>query len=134
MRKSMHNKDYMGDINMTPMIDIMLVLLVIFMITAPMLVTGIDVDIPKTKQVKALKENEKPIIVSLTGKAEIYVGSMRVEMKDLREKLMLIAEGNKGCEIFMKADRKMPYGNVMNVMGKIVDAGFEKVSLVTDVE
>lgn len=127
-------KKYMSDMNMTPMIDVMLVLLVIFMITAPMLVTGVDVNLPKTKKAKVLKENEKPIVVSINNKGEFYIGSMKIELAVLLEKLKVIAANNKVGEVFIKADKTIQYGRVVEAMGKIIDAGFEKVSLVTDLD
>lgn len=127
-------KKYMSDMNMTPMIDVMLVLLVIFMITAPMLVTGVDVNLPKTKKAKVLKENEKPIVVSINNKGEFYIGSMKIDLATLLEKLKVIATNNKIGEVFIKADKTIQYGRVVEAMGKIIDAGFEKVSLVTDLD
>lgn len=127
-------KKYMSDMNMTPMIDVMLVLLVVFMITAPMLVTGVDVNLPKTKKAKVLKENDKPIVVSINNKGEFYIGSMKIDLATLLEKLKVIATNNKIGEVFIKADKTIQYGRVVEAMGKIIDAGFEKVSLVTDLD
>lgn len=134
MKNFDNRKKYMSDMNMTPMIDVMLVLLVIFMIAAPMLVTGVDVNLPKTKQSKALKESEKPIVVSVTSKNEIFIGSAKISPEDFLEKLKLIHSESNGCEIFVKGDKDIQYGRLVNIVGKITDAGFEKVSLVTELD
>lgn len=134
MRRLYGTKQYMSEMNMTPMIDVMLVLLVIFMITAPMLSTGIDVNLPKTKQANNLKENESPIIISINKDGAIYIGSLKIVEKELLTRLQSICKANKSGEIFIRADRNILYGKVVAIMGKITNAGFEKVSLVTDIE
>ncbi|MBI1180016.1 MAG: protein TolR [Alphaproteobacteria bacterium] len=120
----------MAQINVTPFVDVMLVLLIIFMVTAPLLSTGVKVDLPQTKA-KPLSEEAKPLSVSLRADGSIYVQDSEVEMNTLIERLRAIADVSKDTRIFVRADEKLPYGRVMQVMGAISGAGFNRVALVT---
>lgn len=125
---------YSSDINMTPLIDVMLVLLVVFMITAPMLVTGVDVDLPKTKNVKALKDSKKPLVISIDNNSNIFVGTLKINLNELEKKLKAMIDVNPDSEVLIVADKGLLYDFVLNIMGKVTNAGFEKVSLVAKAE
>ncbi len=125
----------MSDINITPMVDVMLVLLIIFMVTAPLLVTGVPVDLPDSKA-KALKADEKPVQVSIDRKGEVFIDQQRVAAAMLPAKLMAIREARSGAgdepRVYVRADRSLDYGRVMGIVGEVSAAGFRKVALVSD--
>lgn len=125
------NRRMMSEINVTPMVDVMLVLLVIFMITAPMMTQGIDVDLPKTTS-KALRQKEKPVVITINKKGQIFLNRIRGSQKMLREQLTKLAmnDGNKR-PVFLKADKRVQYGLVAAVMADIKAAGFNKLGMVT---
>jgi biopolymer transport protein TolR len=121
----------MSEINVTPLVDVMLVLLIIFMVTAPMLTAGVPVDLPETKAAP-LPGSDEPLSISIKSKGRIYLQESQVELEDLAEKLKAIAGENKDARIFVRGDRKVDYGFVMQVVGEINTAGFTRVGLVTD--
>jgi biopolymer transport protein TolR len=123
----------MAEINVTPMVDVMLVLLIIFMVTAPLLVAGVPVDLPETKA-GALDQEQKPVQISLEATGALFIDDAPVEPADLPARLAVIAtrggeEG--GPRIYLRADRGLDYGRVMQVMGEINNAGLRKVALVS---
>ena len=123
----------MAEINVTPMVDVMLVLLIIFMVTAPLLVAGVPVDLPDSKA-KALDQEAKPVQISLDGAGAIFIDEVPVTESDLGGKLAGIAASNGeegGPRIFLRADRALDYGRVMRVMGELNSAGLRKVALVS---
>ncbi len=126
-----NSRKMMSEINVTPMVDVMLVLLVIFMITAPMMTQGVDVDLPKTTS-KSLRQKEKPVVITINKKGEIYLNRIRGSQKMLREQLTKLAmnDGNKR-PVFLKADKRVQYGLVAAVMADIKAAGFNKLGMVT---
>ena len=121
----------MSEINVTPLVDVMLVLLIIFMITAPMMTQGVDVDLPETTS-KPLKQKEKPIIITINKKGEIYLNRIKGSQKILKQQLMEIAQkGGTNRSIFLKADKKVQYGLVVSVMSDIKETGFNKLGMIT---
>ena len=123
----------MAEINVTPMVDVMLVLLIIFMVTAPLLVAGVPVDLPDTKA-GALDQEAKPVQVSLDPSGAIFIDEAPVSEDALSARLAQVASASKeegGPRIFLRADRKLDYGRVMRVMGEINNAGLRKVALVS---
>jgi biopolymer transport protein TolR len=123
----------MAEINVTPMVDVMLVLLIIFMVTAPLLVAGVPVDLPDSKA-GALDQERKPVQISIEGDGALYVDDRPVPPADLGRRLAAIAAGSRepgGPRIFLRADRSLDYGRVMAVMGEINAAGLRKVALVS---
>jgi len=119
-----------SDINVTPMVDVMLVLLVIFMITAPLLTTGVPVDLPQT-QANAIRDPEEPMTVSINAEGKVYLQDAEVELAALVPRLRAIAGTNPELRIFVRGDKTVDYGRVMEVMGTINAGGFNKVALIT---
>jgi biopolymer transport protein TolR len=120
------------DINITPFVDVMLVLLIIFMVTAPMLTTGVPVDLPDTKA-KALPGNDEPLSVSVTKDGTIYIQDTKTDLANLGQKLASIAGEKKDTRIFVRGDRSVDYGQVMKTVAEISGAGYSKVALVTEI-
>ena len=134
MRVSRHrHKRQMSEINVVPYIDVMLVLLVIFMVTAPLLTVGVQVDLPET-EAGPISGNDEPLLISITKENIIYLQETEVKLGDLVPKLMAISERRTDTRIFVNADTVIPYGRVMKVMGTINRAGFKKVALVTKLD
>ncbi len=122
----------MSEINVTPMVDVMLVLLIIFMVTAPLLVTGVPIDLPDSKA-KALKNDEKPIQVSIDAKGNVFIDQLKVPADGLDTKLAAIRTARQDdARVYVRADRKLDYGRVMEIVGEVSAAGFSKVALVSD--
>ena len=121
----------MAEINVTPMVDVMLVLLIIFMVTAPLLTVGIPVNLPQTKA-EPLSNPDEPIVVSITEKGEIYLQETTIADDALVARLEAITENKPDTKIFVRGDKKIDYGRVMQVMGLIKSAGFTQVALVVD--
>jgi len=120
----------MADINVTPLVDVMLVLLIIFMVTAPMMMHGVKVDLPRTES-RNIKTEEDPLLLTITKKGEIFVEDYKVEYKDLRGKLERIFANRAGKEILLEADKEVPYGLVMRIMAQVKEAGITKVGMIT---
>jgi len=128
-RKSKHG--IVSEINVTPLVDVMLVLLIIFMVTAPMMTQGVDVDLPETTT-KALKQKQKPIVITINDKGQIYFNRIKGNQKLLKQQLMDAAvNGGTDQSVFLKADKKVPYGVVVSVMADIKEAGFQKLGMIT---
>ena len=125
------NKKMMSDINVTPFVDVMLVLLIIFMVTAPMMMQGVEVNLPQTTT-KRIKTQEDPLILTITKKKEIFIETHRIKLEDLEQKAMKIFENRRDKEILLKADRDVSYGFVIKVVSRIKKAGIEKLGMVTE--
>jgi biopolymer transport protein TolR len=128
-------KGVMAEINVTPMVDVMLVLLIIFMVSAPLLTVGVPIDLPQT-QAKSLEQDQKPITLSLRPDGTVFLGDSEVKAEELVAKLQAITQARGGLDerIYVRGDRKTDYGTVMRVMGRLSQAGFRRVALVTEVE
>lgn len=124
------SKRFLADINVTPFVDVMLVLLVIFMVTAPMMQEGIDVNLPQA-QGKSLPSKEKRITISITKASEIYLNERKVEFSLLEDTLKKIYQNRSDREIFLRADQTIPYGFVVKTMGAIKSAGIEQLGMIT---
>ena len=125
----------MAEINVTPMVDVMLVLLIIFMVSAPLLTVGVPVDLPQT-QAKSIDQDKEPLAVSVDDKGKVFLQNSEVSVEELVTKLKAMTEARGGPDerIFVRGDRKVDYGTVMRVMGRLSAAGFRRVALVTEVE
>ena len=122
---------FASQINVTPLVDVMLVLLVIFMVTAPMIQQGVQVSVPRVKA-SALPGKEEQFVVSITRKQEIYLNDTRLGLDQLTEKLQAIAVARPDREVFVRADEEVPYGTVIKTMAAIKAAGIENVGMVTE--
>ena len=120
----------MSEINVTPFVDVMLVLLIVFMVTAPLLTVGIPVDLPKVKA-SALTDQKDPLEITVKIGGEIYLGESRVEVENLIPRLNAITELNKEARIYVRGDRGVAYGRIMEIMSLVNSAGYIKVALVT---
>jgi len=122
----------LAQINMTPLVDVVFVLLIVFMISAPMLTVGVPVDLPETKAASLNNDEKDPLVVTINNKKEIYVQEKKVSKDGLMELIDAISSNNKDFTIYVKGDRKLNYGEVMQVMGLISDGGYKKVSLIAE--
>jgi biopolymer transport protein TolR len=120
-----------SQINVTPMVDVMLVLLVIFMITAPLLTVGIPINLPKTKA-KALPEDQTPLSITINKDEKIFLQDSEIDLENLVPRLIAISKNKSDRKIFIRADKVLSYGEVVKIMGLISSAGFNKIALVTD--
>ncbi len=123
----------MSEINVTPMVDVMLVLLIIFMVAAPLLQVGVPIELPQAKG-KQLESNKEPLVISVKADGNVYIGETAVTLDEIAPKLKAIAKNGYDEQIFVRGDKGVTYGTVMKVMGRISAGGFRKVSLVTEVE
>jgi biopolymer transport protein TolR len=128
-------KSVMSEINVTPFVDVMLVLLIIFMVSAPLLTVGVPIDLPQT-QAKSLDQDREPLTVSVNNKGQVYLQNAEIKVEELVPKLQAITQVRGGFDerIYVRGDRKVDYGTVMRVMGRLSQAGFRRVALVTEVE
>jgi biopolymer transport protein TolR len=125
----------MAEINVTPLVDVMLVLLIIFMVAAPLLTVGVQVDLPQT-QAKSLDQDKEPLTVSVNTKGEVFLMNSEIKIEELVPKLQAITATRGGTDerIYVRGDRNVNYGMVMRVMGRLSAAGYRRVALVTEVE
>src|SRR5262252_9814586 len=125
----------MSEINVTPMVDVMLVLLIIFMVSAPLLTVGVPIDLPQTRA-KSLDQDREPLTLSVSLQGQVFLQNSEIPIDDLVTKLRAVTDARGGYDerIYVRGDRKVDYGTVMRVMGRISSAGFRRVALVTEVE
>lgn len=119
------------DINITPLVDVMLVLLIIFMVTAPMLTVGVPVDLPQTHAAQ-MNDQIEPLIISVNDQEQIFLQETELSLDSLIHRLHAITGENKDSKIYVRGDRKLAYGKIMEIMGTIAAAGFSKVSLIAE--
>ena len=134
-RRRHRRKAVMAEINVTPMVDVMLGLLIIFMVSAPLLTVGVPLDLPQT-QAKSLDQDKEPLTLSVNLKGQIYLNNTEIPAQDLIAKLKAITDARGGADerIYVRGDKKVDYGTVMKVMGQLSSAGFKRVALVTEVD
>jgi biopolymer transport protein TolR len=134
-RRRRGRKAVMAEINVTPMVDVMLVLLIIFMVSAPLLTVGVPIDLPQT-QAKSMDQDKEPLAVSVDEKGKVFLQDSEISVDELVPKLKAVTEARGGLDerIYVRGDRKVDYGTVMRVMGRLSAAGFRRVALVTEVE
>jgi len=134
-RRARHRRGVMAEINVTPMVDVMLVLLIIFMVSAPLLTVGVPIDLPQT-QAKSLEQDKEPLTVSVNEKGQVFLQNSEIDVDDLVAKLQAVAQARGGTEarIYVRGDKKVDYGTMMRVMGRLSGAGFHRVALVTEFE
>jgi biopolymer transport protein TolR len=120
-----------SDINVTPFVDVMLVLLVVFMVTAPLMTVAVPLDLPKT-EARSVNQDKEPLVVSIDVKGNVYLQEAPTELDDLVAKLKAITGSNPDARIFVRGDKGVSYGRIMEVMGSISAAGFNKVALVAE--
>lgn len=131
-RRRSTRKAVMSEINVTPFVDVMLVLLIIFMVTAPLMATGIKVDLPETNS-SPISGNKKPLVISVNSKGEYFISSRKVQLSNMVKKLKAIKNANANSDIIIRGDRKVDYGSVMKAFGVLNKAGYKKVVLETTV-
>jgi biopolymer transport protein TolR len=121
----------LAEINVTPLVDVMLVLLIIFMVTAPLMTSGVSVDLPKTNA-QQLNSDSEPLTVTIKADGSIFLQDQGVDLADLVTKLQAIAQNNPDRRIFVRGDKDLAYGRIMEVMGTIQEGGFTKVALLSE--
>jgi biopolymer transport protein TolR len=126
----------MSEINVTPFVDVMLVLLIVFMVSAPLLTVGVPIDLPQS-QAKSLSQDNEPLTVSVSVDGKVFLQDKEIQLDDLVPKLQAIVQARNGTlndQIYVRGDKKVDYGTMMRVMGRLSAAGYHKVALVTTVE
>jgi biopolymer transport protein TolR len=123
----------MAEINVTPFVDVMLVLLIVFMVAAPLLTVGVPIDLPES-QAKSIEQDREPLTISVNDKGQVFLQNTEIKVEELEPKLKAIAKRGAEERIFVRGDRKVDYGTVMRVMGRLSAAGYKRVALVTEVE
>ena len=126
-----NNKKFMSDINVTPLVDVMLVLLIIFMVTAPMMMQGVEVSLPKT-ETRHIKTKDEPLILTVNKKKEIFLERHRIKLENLEKKIVKIFENRRDKEILLRADKDVPYGYVIKVVARVKRAGIDKLGMITE--
>jgi biopolymer transport protein TolR len=121
----------MSEINVTPFVDVMLVLLIVFMVTAPLLTAGVPIDLPQTRA-RLLGQDREPLAVSIDNAGKVFLQNTEIAVDELVPKLMAISENGYNQRIFVRGDRTVDYGRVMEVMGLLNSAGFTRIGLVTE--
>ena len=133
-KSSRRNFVPMSEINVTPFVDIMLVLLIIFMVAAPLLSVGIEVDLPNTQAKPLETEKERPLTLTLDNKSNLFINEVKIEKSELRSKLLAIKKERESDEIYLRASKDIEYQNVAAILALVSNIGYSQISLVTDVE
>lgn len=131
MAASIGNKGFVAEINVTPFVDVMLVLLIIFMVTAPMMTEGLDVDLPQTRAVEALPTDTEHVVLTIRRDNVIFLNEIETSLDTLATQLVTVVK-DPGRVLFLQADKDVPYGVVVDVMGRIKAAGIEQMGIVAD--
>jgi biopolymer transport protein TolR len=126
-----HGRSTLSEINVTPMVDVMLVLLIIFMVTAPLIQQGVKVNLPETKAAP-VEASDKKLVVSIDASKHVYIGETEVKLDEVEEKLKTNAKAQADKELYLHADRDLPYGIVIEVMAAAQRAGINNVGMITD--
>ncbi len=125
------NKEPISEINVTPFVDVMLVLLIIFMVTAPLLTVGVQVDLPETSA-DTLPEETEPLTLTINAKGEIFIQETKVEYEKIIAKIMAVSNNRTDTRIFVRGDKTINYGRVLEIMGMLSGSGFTKVALISE--
>jgi len=125
------HSELMSEINVTPFVDVMLVLLIIFMVTAPMMIQGLNVDLPEATA-KPLDSEKEHLVITINKDQQVYINDFEVTVEFLREKLQKILQGRTDRDVYLKADKSIPYGIVVQVMAEIKSAGVEQLGMITE--
>ena len=133
-KSSSRNFVPMSEINVTPFVDIMLVLLIIFMVAAPLLSVGIEVDLPNTQAKPLETEKERPLTLTMDGESNLFINEVKIEKSELRSKLLAIKKERESDEIYLRASKDIEYQNVAAILALVSNIGYSQISLVTDVE
>jgi biopolymer transport protein TolR len=134
-RRKHRRRKVMSEINVTPMVDVMLVLLIIFMVSAPLLTVGVPIDLPQS-QAKSLDQDKEPLTLSINDKGQVFLQNAEISADDLVAKLQAVAEARGGTEarIYVRGDKGVNYGTMLKVMGQLSAAGFHRLALISDFE
>ena len=132
-RRRSRKNNPISDINVTPLVDVMLVLLIVFMVTAPLLTVGVPIELPKTAA-KQMTDDNEPLTITIDKNSKIYIQEMEIDFDDLTEKLEAIGQGNFDQKIYINGDKDISYEVLMKVMAKISSSGYKSIGLVTDIE
>ena len=124
-------REPMSEINVTPFVDVMLVLLIIFMVTAPLLTVGVQVDLPETSA-DTLPEESEPLTLTINSKGEVFIQETKIEFNNLIKKILAVSNNRTDTRIYVRGDKTINYGRVVEVMGKLSGSGFTKVALISE--
>ncbi len=124
-------REPMSEINVTPFVDVMLVLLIIFMVTAPLLTVGVQVDLPETSA-DTLPEESEPLTLTINSKGEVFIQETKIEFKNLIKKILAVSNNRTDTRIYVRGDKTINYGRVLEVMGILSGSGFTKVALISE--
>jgi biopolymer transport protein TolR len=125
------DREPMSEINVTPFVDVMLVLLIIFMVTAPLLTVGVQVDLPETSA-DSLPEESEPLTLTINSKGEVFIQETKIEFDNLIKKILAVSKNRTDTRIYVRGDKTINYGRVLEVMGKLSGSGFTKVALISE--
>ena len=125
------DREPMSEINVTPFVDVMLVLLIIFMVTAPLLTVGVQVDLPETSA-DTLPEESEPLTLTINSKGEVFIQETKIEFDNLITKILAVSKNRTDTRIYVRGDKTINYGRVLEVMGKLSGSGFTKVALISE--